>query len=137
MLLNKIKENAFDSASDEDSSEMENDEEEKDILSKHNQIGKVPLTNKKKEIFNEILKNLNPTKREIKIALIFCYENIKSAEEIIVIIFQYLIDSKNYNNKVKYFFIFLFIKEINFNILFIYHSFPLKIINYYHVKESK
>lgn len=69
-------------------------------MSKNNQIGKVPLTNMKREIFNEILKNVNLTKREIKIALIFCYENVKSAEEIIDTIFRFLKESKNYNNKV-------------------------------------
>lgn len=99
-LLSKIKENAFDSASDEDSSDLENDEEEKEIMTKNNQIGKVPLTTKKREILNELLKNVNLTKREIKILLIFCYENVKSAEEIINTIFRFLKESKNYNNKV-------------------------------------
>jgi len=81
---------------------LENDEEEKEIMSINNQIGKVPLTSKKREVFNEILKNLDFTKREIKIALIFCFENVKSSEEIIDTIFRFLKESKNYNNKVIY-----------------------------------
>jgi len=101
--LNKIKGNGFDSVSDEDSSDLENDAEEKEILNKNNQIGKVSLTTKKREILNEILKNVNLSKREIKIALIFCYENVKSAEQIIETIFIFLKESKNYNNKVNFF----------------------------------
>lgn len=82
---------------------MENDEEEKEIMNKNNQIGKIPLTNKKREILTEILRNVNLTKREIKIALIFCYENIKSAQEIVETIFKFLKDSRNYNSKVIFF----------------------------------
>ncbi len=83
----------------EDSSDLD-DEEEKEISSKYNQIGKVPLTTKKREIFNEILKHLTLKKIQMKIAMFFCYENIKSSEEIIQIIFQYIKESKNFNNKV-------------------------------------
>lgn len=84
----------------EDSSYAESDEEEKDIANKHNQIGKVPLSSKKRELFNEILTFLNSTKREIKIALIFCYENVKSAEDIINMILDHFKESKNMNKKV-------------------------------------
>ncbi len=99
-IIKKIKDNAFESASEEDS-DADEDEDEKEILKKYNQIGKIPLSKKKKEIFREILKNLNLSKKEIKIALIFCLENIKSAEEIIATIFLFLKDSKYYNNKVN------------------------------------
>lgn len=81
----------------------EDEEEEKEILNKFNQIGEIPLTKKKKEILEEILKNLNLKNKEIKIALVFCYENVKSCNEIIEKIYEILKNCDNINEKVYFF----------------------------------
>lgn len=91
---------------DEDSlgntSSGEDEEEEKEILNKFNLIGEIPLTKKKKEILEEILKNLNLKNKEIKIALVFCYENVKSSSEIIEKIYEILKNCDNINEKVNF-----------------------------------
>lgn len=90
----------LDSDSDSDSNTNFNSEE-KELNKKFNQIGKVPLGFKKKEIFKEMLRTLNNFKSSFKVLLFFCYENIKNAEMIVSMIFEAFKNSQNFNKKVK------------------------------------
>ena len=99
-FLEKNNEENLITDSNEDSEENSNSEEIK-ICKKFNQIGKIPFGAKKKEIFSELLKTLNNTRSSIKIILFFCYENVKNAEMIISMIFEYFKNAQNFNKKVK------------------------------------
>lgn len=91
-------EKIIESESEENS---EDDLEEIEINKKFKIIGKVPFSERRREICNEILLSLDSSRNSMKIVLYYCYENIKNAESIISMIFDILKNEQVFSKKVK------------------------------------
>jgi hypothetical protein len=66
----------------------------------NNHIGLVNLTEKKINEFKTILNSLSLKRFTIKKAMKFCYDNVQSAKQIINLIYESIINSKKYQEKV-------------------------------------